>query len=228
MPWNEDMILISIKYFTYPIPFRNTHDCLSRKVVDGLTETIDNLFQSGEYFISEALGSQLSPDLFDGIHFRSIGWNVEQRYVFGNFHRFGLVPGCPIADQQNIVIRILLGKLTKEDVHPFCIAIGQDQEEAFSCHRLNCTIGISILSDMVTWDFWSDTGRTPAILGFVDPSESCLILEHEPYFLLWILYTMLLYYAFNFFVAVISSSSAFFGCRDLGMTFRHLCLSRTM
>ena len=139
-----------------------------------------------------------------------------------------LVPGCPIADQQNIVIRILLGKLTKEDVHPFCIAIGQDQEEAFSCHRLNCTIGISILSDMVTWDFWSDTGRTPAILGFVDPSESCLILEHEPYFLLWILYTMLLYYAFNFFVAVISSSSAFFGCRDLGMTFRHLCLSKSM
>ena len=77
-------------------------------VVDCLRKVVNDLFQCWEHFISESLRSQLTPDLFYGIHFRSIGRNTQQRDVFRDSHCFRLMPGRSIADQQDLIIRELL------------------------------------------------------------------------------------------------------------------------
>ena len=102
------LILISIKYFTYPIAFGDTGDRFRGKVVDCLREAVNNLFQCRKHFIPESLRSQLTPDLFYGIHFRSIGGNTQQRDVFRDSHCFRLMPDRSIADQQDFIIRELL------------------------------------------------------------------------------------------------------------------------
>ena len=49
---------------------------------DRLTKTVHNLLQRGESLISGADPAQLFPDLFDGVHLRSI-WGKE-KYETGN------------------------------------------------------------------------------------------------------------------------------------------------
>ena len=117
----------------------------------------------------------------------------------------------------------------QEYVHAICVAVGHNQKEVFTCHRLHRAIGVAILPNVVTGYGWPNALAAPAILGFVDSPESCFVLKHQPDLFPCILYTKFFFYTgFNFFEASIVSSSAFFGCFWRGITFRHSCLARSM
>jgi hypothetical protein len=60
------------------------------------------------------------------------------------------VPGCPITTQKDHIIRILLGKLLKETIHTYSIAMRHYQKERISGKRIDSSIGIAIFPNMVT------------------------------------------------------------------------------
>ena len=51
---------------------------------DRITETVDHIVQGIEYLIFETASTDHMPDLFDGIHFRRIRWDMEKVDVVRN------------------------------------------------------------------------------------------------------------------------------------------------
>ena len=133
------------------------------------------------------------------------------------------MPHGSITDQHNLVVGVGLGQLSQEYVHAVCVAVRENQEETVPVPRLYRAICVSVFPYMVAWDGWSGPFPTPAALGFVDPPESRLILEHQSDVLAWILGRDFLVQSFNFSEESCSSSVAAFGCLDLGITLRHPC-----
>ena len=100
-------------------------------------------------------------------------------------------------------------------------AIGHDQKEAAPIPRIDCAIGISVLSYMMAWHGWTDALCAPAGLRFVDPPKSRLILKHDMDSFGRVLANYFAVFSVNFFEEFCSSSLAAFGCLALGITFRH-------
>lgn len=153
---------------------------------------------------------------------------MYERDIIGQFNGIRFMPGRSVTYQNDIISGILFRQFFEKDIHMIRVAIRHDQEKVFACYWLDCAISIHVFPDMMTWYIRSDSFRTPAVFRLVDSSEPCFVLEHQPYSLLWILYTMLLYCTLNFFEASIASSFAFLGCLDRGITFRHPCLAKSM
>ena len=81
---------------------------IRRKGADGITEAIHHLIERIKDFVTEAAFAKFLPDLFNGIHFRRIGWNQEQADVIWKAERVGLMPGSPIAAKKDDVVRKLV------------------------------------------------------------------------------------------------------------------------
>ena len=94
------LILISVKNSLYPLAKSDALNSFHGEVVDRLAESVNNLFKCLKDFVAKALGAQLAPDLFNGVHFGCIGWDVQQRDIRRDLQRFRLVPGGPITDQE--------------------------------------------------------------------------------------------------------------------------------
>ena len=103
----------------------------------------------------------------------------------------------------------------------FSIAIRHDKKASLTGQRLYRSVGIAILSDMVTGYAGAYPFLTPAVFRLVYPSKSSLILKHQADFLSTVENFQILYRSFNFFEAAISSSLAFLGCLLRGITLRH-------
>ena len=67
------MILIFDKNIAYPIAFSNADNLLFSKVVDGLAQTINHLFQRSKDLVTKPSCPKFFPNLFNGIHLRRIG-----------------------------------------------------------------------------------------------------------------------------------------------------------
>lgn len=86
---------------------------------------------------------------------------------------------------------------------------------------LHCSVGITVLPDMVARNAWMETFITPAVFWFVDPAKSRFILEHKTHFsIAFVDIIQLSDSSFIFFEASMTASSAFRGCLLRGMTFR--------
>ena len=186
------------------------------------------MVQSLEYFVSESHSAKLFPDLLYGIHFRRVRWYVQRCDITRNLESFRLVPTCPIANQQNLILWIGLGKLFQKYVHANRVASGQHQKEMLSRYGFHRAIGIAVLAYVVTWHRWPRLFAAPAPPWLVNTSKACLILKHQSYTSARVrlhVFSGFQHTGFNFFEASHASSSAAFGCFDLGITFRHPCRS---
>ena len=142
------------------------------------------------------------------------------------------MPGRPITAKQDEVILVLFGQCLQKNIGADGIAVWQHQKAAFTGSRLNGSIGVAIFADMMAWNRRPDTLFAPAVFGFIDSSETCLILEHQAHFstvstTIVDFFLQFLYFFFNFFEASMDSSLAFFGCLLRGITLRHPFRSST-
>ena len=103
----------------------------------------------------------------------------------GRLHQRRLVPCCTITTQQDQIIRVLLGQFLEKYVHTSRIAIRHNKKTGASCYWFNSSVCIPILTNVVARYRWTNALFTPAVFGLIDSSESCFILEHKSYFLMW-------------------------------------------
>lgn len=152
---------------------------------NGIAKPIYYLLQSSKHFITEARDSKFFPYLLDGIHLRRIRWNVKQLYVFRDMKLVRLVPCCTITTQQDQIIRVLLGQFLKKYIHTSRIAIRHNKKTGASRYWFNSSVRIPIFTNVMARYRWTNALFTPAVFGLIDSSESCFILEHKSYFLMW-------------------------------------------
>ena len=173
---------------------------------DGVTQTVDYLLQGGKDFVSEAALPNFLPNLFYGIHFRCVRWNVKQNDIVRQLQTGGFVPCRTITAKQNNIISIFFGQLLQKDIHADSIAIGQDEKVPIACQRLHCAVGITVLTDMMAGHTGTDTVPTPTVFWLVDPAKSSFILKHKTDGLALVDNSKLLYCGINFFVQIASAS----------------------
>ena len=174
-----------IKTIDYPTTPCNALYRIRGQGANGIAKPIYYLLQSSKHFITEARDSELFPYLLDGIHLRRIRWNVKQLYVFRDMKLVRLVPCCTITTQQDQIIRVLLGQFLKKYVHTSRIAIRHNKKTGASRYWFNSSVCIPIFTNVMARYRWTNALFTPAVFGLVDSSESCFILEHKSYFLMW-------------------------------------------
>ena len=174
-----------IKTIDYPTTPCNALYRIRGQGANGIAKPIYYLLQSSKHFITEARDSEFFPYLLDGIHLRRIRWNVKQLYVFRDMKLVRLVPCCTITTQQNQIIRVLLGQFLKKYVHTSRIAIRHNKKTGASRYWFNSSVCIPIFTNVMARYRWTNALFTPAVFGLIDSSESCFILEHKSYFLMW-------------------------------------------
>ena len=107
--------------------------------------------------------------------------------------------------------------MLQKEIHANCIAVWKDEETAVTRYRVNSTISIAVLTDMMAGYTGTDAFSTPAMLRLVDTTETRFILEHEPNtFGIVENFGQFMDSSVNFFEASIASGAALFGCLLLG------------
>lgn len=96
-----------------------------------------------------------------------------------------LVSCCTITTQQDQIIRVLLGQFLEKYVHTSRIAIRHNKKTGASRYWFNSSVCIPIFTNVMARYRWTNALFTPAVFGLIDSSESCFILEHKSYFLMW-------------------------------------------
>ena len=174
-----------IKTIDYPTTPCNALYRIRGQGANGIAKPIYYFLQRSKHFIAEARDSELFPYLLDGIHLRRIRWNVKQLYVFRDMKLVRLVPCCTITTQQDQIIRVLLGQFLEKYVHTSRIAIRHNKKTGASRYWFNSSVCIPIFTNVMARYRWTNALFTPAVFGLIDSSESCFILEHKSYFLMW-------------------------------------------
>lgn len=199
---------------------------------NGITQAVNNFFQSSKHFISESTLANFFPNLLDGIHFRGVRRNVKKDDIFWQHHGLGFMPRSTIAAQQDHIVWKSARQFLQKQIHAHSIAIRHDKKAGVSSKRLHCSISISIFPDMVTRHTWTNTFFAPAVFRLVNSAKSCFVLEHQAHFstvsiAIVDFFLQFQNFFFNFFEAAMSSSLAFPGCLLRGMTLRHPCRCKT-
>ena len=97
------------------------------------------------------------------------------------------------------------------------MTVWKDEETAVTRYRINSTVSVAILTNMVAGYTRTDAFSTPAMLRLIDTAETCFALEHDPdSFGIVENFGQYMDSGVNFFEASIASGSALFGCLLLG------------
>ena len=112
-------------------------------------------------------------------------------------------------------------------IHAISVAIRHNQEAAITTDRFNCSVSISVFSDVVARNRRTNTLFAPAVFRFIDSTKACFVLKHQTHCGIVEFFRCFLYDLFNFFEASIASGFAFFGCRLRGIIFLHPCRRST-
>ena len=191
--------IFHLKHRQNPLSASNALNDTGRQIFDYVAQTVNNLLQCLEDFVPKSSLSNLLPNLLDGIHFRGVRWNEDQRDLSRNFQGICLVPHGPVTHQQYLILRICLGQLRQEYIHAGCVTVRKNQKEAFTVLRFYCSIYIIVFTNVMTGNGWPFPFPAPATLWLVDSSEASLILEHHPHVSAWILDDDFVVLSFNFF-----------------------------
>ena len=92
------------------------------------------------------------------------------------------MPGRTITAKEDQVIFELFRQCLQKNVDADGIAVWQHQEAALSSGRLDCTVGIAVFPDVMAWNRRTNALFAPAVFGFIDPTETRFILEHQAHF----------------------------------------------
>ena len=118
--------------------------------------------------------------------------------------------------------------MIKKHIHTISVTIRHNQETAFTADRFNCSVNISVFSDVMARNRRTNTLFAPAVFWFIDSTKTRFILKHQTHCGIFVeFFRCFLYDLFNFFEASIASGFAFFGCRLLGIIFLHPCRRST-
>ena len=147
---------------------------------DGVTQTVNHFLQGSKDFVAEATLPNFLPNLFYGIHFRCVRWDVKQNNIVRRLQTGGFMPCRTITAKQNNIISIFFRQLLQEDIHADSIAIGQDEKVPIACQRLHRAISIAVLTDMMARHAGTDTVPAPAVFRLVDPTKSGEPLNKSP------------------------------------------------
>ena len=194
-----------LKHRQNPLSASNAVNDTGRQVFDYVAQTVNNLFQCLEDFVPESSLTDFLPYLLDGIHFRGIRWNENQRDLSRNFQGICLVPHGSVTHQQYLILRICLDQFRQKYIHTICVAVRKNQKEAFPILRLYRSVYIVVFTNVMTGNGWPFPLTAPATLWFVDSSEARLILKHYPHVSAWILDNDFVVLSFNFFEESCSS-----------------------
>ena len=147
---------------------------------DGVTQTVNHLLQGSKDFVLKAALPNFPPNLFYGIHFRCVRWNMKQNDIVRPLQTGGSVPCCTITAKQNNIISVFFRQLLQKDIHADSIAIGQDEKVPITWQRLHCAVSIAVLTDMVAGHAGTDTVPAPTVFRLVDPTKSGEPLNKSP------------------------------------------------
>ena len=89
------------------------------------------------------------------------------------------MPSRSVADKYNVIVWIFCGQVLQKDIHANCIAIWKNEKAAITRYRINSTVSVSILSNMMAGNTRADSFSAPAMLRFVNTTETRFVLEHE-------------------------------------------------
>ena len=107
--------------------------------------------------------------------------------------------------------------MLQKDIHAICIAIWENEKATVTRYRLNRTIGIAILTNMMAGYTRTDPFSTPAMLWLIDSPKTCFVLKHKPNsFGIVENFGQFMDSEVNFFEESIASGPALFGCLLLG------------
>ena len=137
------------------------------------------------------------------------------------------MPRSAIAAKQNDILRVLLRQVLEEKIHTHCVALRHDKKATIASKRFYCPKDITILPYMMAGNTRTAPFLAPTVFRFVDSSKACLILKHQPYVLVTVVFFQFLDRRVDFFEASISSLLAFLGCLLRGMILRHPCRCST-
>lgn len=151
-------------------------------------------------------------------------WN--RTILSGNSNPADLCHAAP-SQQRRIISSLYFSDSCFKKTHTGSIAIRHDKKVPITRQRFHCSVGVTILTNMVAGHTGTDPFPAPAVSWLVDPAKSGFILEHKADFPGVVDKLKFLYCGVNFFEAAISSSLAFLGCLLRGITFRHPCRCRT-
>ena len=128
------------------------------------------------------------------------------------------MPGRSITDEHNGIVWVFCGQVIQKDIHANCIAVWKNREAAITRYWINSTVSVSLLSDMMARHTRANPLLTPAMLRFVNTTETCFVLKHEPdSFGVVENFGQFTDSGINFFEASIASGAALFGCLLLGI-----------
>jgi len=118
--------------------------------------------------------------------------------------------------------------MPQEDVHTDRVTIRKYEEIPITRYRVDSSVSVAVLTDMVARNPRPYPFPAPAMLGLVDPSKASLILKHQPNpFAAVENFSQFMDSSVNFFEASTASGFALFGCLLLGSFFDHPCRCST-
>ena len=145
---------------------------------------------------------------------------IRKRFFSGIIKAFALCHAAPSHTyQNNDVIRIWHRQINEKYIHAISVAIRHNQEAVFTADRFNCSVNISVFSNVMARNRRTNTlfCTSSILVCWFDQN----LLRPETSSVLWNcgIFRCFLYDLFHFFEASIASGFAFFGCRFLGTFF---------
>ena len=99
-------------------------------------------------------------------------------------------------------------------IHAISVAIRHNQEAAITTDRFNCSVSISVFSDVVARNRRTNTLFAPAIFRFIDSAKARFVLKHQTHCGIVEFFRSFLYNLFNFFLRLQSPPVSLFS--DVG------------
>ena len=90
------------------------------------------------------------------------------------------MPSRSVADKHNVIVWMFCGQVLQKDIHANCITVWKNEEATITRYRINSTVSVSILSNMMAGNTRADTFSAPAMFRFIHTAKPRLVLEHEP------------------------------------------------
>jgi len=140
-------------------------------------QLVFHLGQCIEDPVVEALFLEFFPEVFDGIEFRAVGWQGNQRDIVRNDSLFSPMAGCAIQDQNEVMVRITVGQLLEEQIEAVGAHVGQNQGDGLPIEWTGCRVGVGIFPNDLAWNNRSVSYRSPTPNDLTDASKAGFILK---------------------------------------------------
>jgi len=131
--------------------------------------------------IFETSFTNLFPDLLNGIHLWRSRRQEKQTNIIRNDEFFRLMPNGVVQRQKYIVFGVRRRQFSQKYVHAVSITIRRDEKKLLPVDRVNRSVNISVLSNMVTTDNRSYAKWRPTNGRITNPAKSRFIFKHDAY-----------------------------------------------